>query len=137
MPAIIIMSIWAGLGYNMVILLAGLQGIPQELYDAAQIDGAGPIQTFWYVTIPMLSPVIFFVIVLSLISSFQVFSSAYVMTQGGPLNATLTIVYLIFNQGFRYFHMGYASALAFVLAAIILVLTLLQLRLQSRWIYYE
>jgi multiple sugar transport system permease protein len=137
MPAIIIMSIWAGLGYNMVILLAGLQGIPQELYDAAQIDGAGPIQTFWYVTIPMLSPVIFFVIVLSLISSFQVFSSAYVMTQGGPLNATLTIVYLIFNQGFRYFHMGYASALAFVLAAIILVLTLIQLRLQSRWIYYE
>lgn len=137
MPAIMVMSIWAGLGYNMVILLAGLQGIPQELYDAAQIDGAGPIQTFWYVTIPMLSPVIFFVIVLSLIGSFQVFSSAYVMTQGGPLNATLTVIYLIFNQGFRYFHMGYASALAFVLAAIILILTLIQLRLQSRWIYYE
>lgn len=137
MPSIIIMSIWAGLGYNMVILLAGLQGVPQELYDAAHIDGAGRIQTFWYVTIPMLSPVIFFVVVLSLISSFQVFSSAYVMTQGGPLNATLTIVYLIFNQGFRYFRMGYASALAFALATVILVLTLIQLRLQSRWIYYE
>jgi multiple sugar transport system permease protein len=137
MPAIIIMSIWAGLGYNMVILLAGLQGIPEELYDAAHIDGAGRVQTFWHITIPMLSPVIFFVLVLSLIGSFQVFSSAYVMTQGGPLNATLTIVYLIFNQGFRYFRMGYSSALAVVLALIILVLTLIQLRLQSRWIYYE
>jgi multiple sugar transport system permease protein len=137
MPAIIIMSIWAGLGYNMVILLAGLQGIPEELYDAAHIDGAGHVQTFWYITIPMLSPVIFFVVVLSLIGSFQVFSSAYVMTQGGPLNSTLTIVYLIFNQGFRYFRMGYSSALAVVLAVVILVLTLIQLRLQSRWIYYE
>lgn len=137
MPAIIIVSIWSGLGYNMVILLAGLQGIPQELYDAAHIDGAGRVQAFWYITIPMLSPVIFFVIVLSIIGSFQVFSSAYVMTQGGPLNSTLTMVYLIFNQGFRYFRMGYASAIAFVLAIIILVLTLIQLRLQSRWIYYE
>jgi multiple sugar transport system permease protein len=137
MPAIIVMSIWAGLGYNMVILLAGLQGIPEELYDAAHIDGATRVQAFWYITIPMLSPVIFFVVVLSLIGSFQVFSSAYVMTQGGPQNATLTIVFLIFNQGFRYFRMGYASALAVLLAIIILILTLIQLRLQSRWIYYE
>lgn len=137
MPAIMLMAIWAGLGYNMVILLAGLQDIPQELYDAARIDGAGNWQSFRYVTLPLLSPVIFFVVVLSLIGSFQVFGSAYVMTQGGPMNATLTIVYLIFNHAFRYFHMGYASALAYILAAIIFGLTLLQLKLQTLWVHYD
>lgn len=137
MPAIMIMSIWAGLGYNMVILLAGLQDIPQELYDAAKIDGASNWQSFRYVTIPLLSPVIFFVIVLSLIGSFQVFGSAYVMTQGGPMNTTLTIVYLIFNHAFRYFHMGFASALAYILAALIFGLTLAQIKLQGRWVHYD
>jgi len=137
MPAIIIMSIWHELGYNMVIMLAGLQGIPQELYEAAQIDGAGAWSSFLYITIPMLSPVIFFVTVLSLIGSFQVFGASYVMTKGGPLNSTLTLVYMIFREGFQYFDMGYASAIAYVLFLLILLFTLAQFNLQKFWVHYD
>jgi len=137
MPAIMIVSIWRGLGFNMVILLAGLQGVPQELYDAASIDGAGVRSRFLHVTLPMLSPIIFFVTVLSVISSFQVFDQTYVMTKGGPLNATTTVVFYIFRQAFEWFHMGYASALSYVLFAIILAFTLLQFRIQRSWVYYE
>jgi len=137
MPAVIIMSIWHGLGYNIVIFIAGLQSIPQDYYEAARIDGATAWQNFRHITIPLVSPVTFFVIILSLISSFQVFEQAYVMTQGGPVNATKTIVYYLYQTGFMNFHMGYASALAYVLFMVIVVLTLFQFSLQKRWVHYE
>ncbi|RIK41167.1 MAG: sugar ABC transporter permease [Chloroflexi bacterium] len=137
MPAIIIMSIWHGLGYSIVIFIAGLQSIPHDYYEAARIDGANSWQQFRYITIPLISPVTFFVIILSLISSFQVFEQAYVMTQGGPVNATKTIVYYLYQNGFMYFHMGYASALAYILFVIIVVITLLQFSLQKHWVHYE
>lgn len=137
MPSIMIVSIWRDLGFNMVIFLAGLQAVPQELHEAAAIDGAGSFERFRFVTLPMLSPTIFFVIVLSIIGSFKVFDQAYVMTQGGPLNATTTVVYYIFTQAFQWFHMGYAAALGYVLFAIILAFTLLQFKLQRSWVHYE
>lgn len=135
-PVFIIMSLW-GLGGTMVIFLAGLQGIPQSLYEAATIDGAGRWALFRHVTLPMLTPVIFFSIVMQIISSFQVFTSAYVMTGGGPLNATLFYVLYLWRNGWDYFRMGYASALAWVLFAIILVFTWLQLRMGKLWVFYE
>ena len=137
MPAIIIMSIWHGLGYNIVIFIAGLQGIPQDYYEAATVDGANSWHKFVSITIPLLSPVTFFVLTLSVINSFQVFAQAYVMTRGGPVNATKTIVYYLFQQGFENFHMGYASALAYVLFVIIVSLTLFQFWFQKRWVHYE
>lgn len=137
MPAVIIMSVWHGLGYNIVIFIAGLQSIPQDYYEAAHIDGANALQQFRHITVPLISPVTFFIIVLSLIGSFQVFEQAYVMTQGGPVNATKTIVYYLYQEGFMHFHMGYASTLAYVLFVIIVVLTLIQFALQRRWVHYE
>lgn len=137
MPAIIIMSIWHGLGYNIVIFIAGLQGIPQDYYEAATVDGANAWHKFFKITLPLLSPVTFFVITLSVINSFQVFAQAYVMTQGGPVNATKTIVYYLYQQGFMHFHMGYASALAYVLFVIIVGMTLFQFWFQRRWVHYE
>ena len=137
MPAIIIMSLWHGLGYNIIIFLAGLQSISVEYYEAARIDGAGPVRQFMHITVPLISPVTFFVVIMSMISSFQVFAQAYVMTQGGPVNATKTIVYFLYQHGFMYFHMGYASAVAYVLFIIILTITLLQFWLQRHWVHYE
>jgi multiple sugar transport system permease protein len=137
MPAIIIMTIWRSLGYNMVLFLAGLQGIPQEYYEAATIDGASRRHRFRYITIPLLSPTTFFVVVLTMIGSFQVFEATYVMTQGGPFFSTYTMVLYIFFQGFQWFRMGYASALAYVLFAMILIVTLVQLRLEKRLVHYE
>jgi multiple sugar transport system permease protein len=120
-----------------IILLAGLQGIPISLYEAARIDGAKWWHEFRYVTIPMLSPVLFFVIVISTISSFQIFTDVRVMTQGGPGTATFVFVYFIYQAAFEYGKMGYASALAWLLFVIILILTLLQLWGSRRWVYYE
>ncbi len=137
MPAIIIMAIWRGLGYNMLIYLAGLQGIPDVYYEAAEIDGAGGWAKFRNITLPLLTPTTFMLLILSLIGAFQVFEYTYVMTGGGPVYATLTIVLHIYNNAFRSFKMGYASALAYVLFAILLILTLIQLRLQKRWVHYE
>ena len=137
MPALILMSVWKGFGYNMVLFLAGLQGIPVSLYEAAMIDGANARQRFWSITLPLLSPVIFLAVVLTVISSFQVFDQAVVMTNGGPANATNTIVLYIYQNGFQYFHMGYASALAWVLFLVLLAITLGQLWLGKRWVYYE
>lgn len=136
MPGIIIMSLW-GVGGSMIIFLAGLQGIPQSLFDAAEIDGAGSLACFWHITIPMMTPTIFFSIVLGLIGALQMFTQAYVMTRGGPNNATLTYVMYIYNKGFNQFYFGYASALAWMLFVIILVLTLLILKSSSAWVYYE
>jgi len=137
MPAIIIMSIWRGLGYNMLLFLAGLQGIPKEFYEAAEIDGADAWQRFLHITFPLLSPTTFMITVLSIIGGFQVFEYSYVMTRGGPLYSTLTVVLLIYQRGFETFEMGYASAIAYVLFAIMLALTLIQFRMQSRWVHYE
>lgn len=137
MPAVILMSIWKGLGYNMVIFLAGLQGIPRHLYEAAAIDGATGWQRFWHITVPLLSPTTFFVTVVATIGSFQVFSQVYVMTRGGPAEATTTIVYYIYQKGFREFDMGYASALAWLLFAVVFVFTLVQFRLQRDWVTYD
>jgi multiple sugar transport system permease protein len=137
LPAIMIMSIWSGLGYNMILFLAGLQGIPQELYEAARIDGANRWALFRHVTVPLLSPTTFFILILSMISAFQLFDYAYIMTSGGPNYATLSIVLYIYQMAFQNFKMGYASALAYVLFVIIAVVTFIQFRLQRRWVHYE
>lgn len=136
MPALIIVGVWKGLGYNMVIFLAGLQGVPEDLYDAGQIDGANTVQRFLYITVPMISPTTFFVVVLSIIGSFQVFDTTYVMTQGGPANSTLTLAYWVYQNAFQYFHMGIAATEAYALFAVVLVFTLIQFWLQRRWVYY-
>lgn len=135
-PSFILMGLW-GTGNTMVIFLAGLQGIPQSLYEAAEIDGANGWQRFRAVTIPMLSPVILFNLVLGIIGSFQIFTSAYLLTNGGPQNSTLFTVLYLYRLGFEQFNMGLASALAWLLFAIILVFTLSQLRLSRAWVYYE
>ncbi|MGD2146034.1 MAG: sugar ABC transporter permease [Anaerolineae bacterium] len=136
LTALLLMSTW-GLGRSMVIYLASLRGVPKHLYEAAAIDGASPWQSFWRITLPMLTPTIFFNLVLSVISTFQTFTSAYVSTDGGPLDSTLFYVLYVFRQGFQFFNMGYASALAWVLFLIILLLTLLIVRSSDRWVYYE
>jgi multiple sugar transport system permease protein len=137
MPAIVIMSIWKGLGYNMVIYLAGLQGIPTTFYEAAEIDGATGWAKFRHITLPLLTPTTFFVLIMSFIGSFQVFEQAYIMTAGGPARATVTTVYYIYQNGFQWYKMGYASAVAWVLFALIMVLTMIQWRYQNRWVFYE
>ncbi|HEX5414390.1 MAG TPA: sugar ABC transporter permease [Chloroflexota bacterium] len=137
MPAVIIMAIWKHLGYNMIIYLAGLQGIPTTLYEAAAIDGAGRWSSFRNITIPLLAPTTFFILVISLIQSFQVFDLAFILTRGGPGDATNTVVMDIYNQAFQYFQMGYAAAIAWVLFAIIMLITLVQWRGQKRWVHYE
>ncbi|TCP29642.1 carbohydrate ABC transporter membrane protein 1 (CUT1 family) [Scopulibacillus darangshiensis] len=137
MLSIIIMSVWAGFGYNMVIFIAGLQGIPKTLYEAASIDGARKWTCFWKITLPMLSPTMFFAVIMTIISSFQVFDQAFIMTNGGPFNKTNTIVYYIYQNGFEFFKMGYASAIAWVLFAAIFVVTLVQMKMQKKWVHYE
>lgn len=135
MPAIIVMSVWKGLGYNMVILLAALQGVPRELYEAAGLDGAGPVRKFIHVTVPCISPVLFFVVIVALIGSFQVFDQVYVMTRDGrPADSTLTIVYLLYRHAFQYLDMGYASVIGATLFLITLAITAVQLAGQKRWV---
>lgn len=125
MPALILLAIWRGFGYAMVIFLAGLQNVPDELYEAARIDGAGAWRQFIYVTVPQLGPTFVFVGIITAIGFLQVFAEPYVMTpDGGPLNATLTIVMLMYREGFRWWNMGYAAAVAFILFALMLVATL-------------
>ena len=137
MPAVIIVSVWQGLGYPMVLFLAGLQNIRPELYEAAAIDGATGWSRFRHITLPLLSPMTFFVLIVSIIGSFQVFELVYVMTKAGPSNATNTLVYYIYQNGFMFYQMGYASAAAMVLFLIVLVATLIQYRLQDRWVHYD
>jgi len=136
MPAMVIMSTW-GVGGSMIIFLAGLQGVPQSLYDAASIDGAGNWGRFRFVTLPMMTPTLFFSVIMGLIGAWQMFSQSYIMTQGGPNNATLTAVLLIYRKAFEQFKLGYASALAWVLFVIILVFSLLVIRSSTAWVYYE
>ena len=137
MPALIIVSVWKLIGYNMVIFLSSLSGISQSMFEAANIDGATPFQTFKNVTIPLLSPSIFFVVIITAISSFQVFDLIYLMTQGGPLDSTNVLVYAIYKNAFEYFNVGKASAIAYVLFFIILVLTLVQWSLRKMLVYNE
>lgn len=135
-PAFIIMSFWT-IGGQMVILLAGLKGIPATLYEAAHIDGAGSWATFWNITLPMLSPAIFFNLILAIIGAFQVFTQSYIITSGGPENSTLFYVLYLYRMAFENFRMGYASAMAWILFLIILAFTYLQFRLSDRWVFYE
>ena len=136
MPSIILASAWKDVGYVMVIFLAGLQAIPDEYYEAAAIDGAGRWSRFRHITLPLLSPATFMVIVISLINNFQVFDQVWVMTGGGPAGSTTVVVQQIVQNAFEYGRMGYASAMSWVLFAIILVITAVQLRLQKRWVVY-
>ena len=130
MPAIIIMAVWKNFGYNMLIFIAGLQNIPDDLYEAAHLDGASWWQQFKEITIPMLKPTTVFVVMLTIIGYFQLFAEPYIMTQGGPLNSTTSIVLLMYEQGFRWWSIGYAAAIAFVLFIIIVIFTVIQMILQ-------
>jgi multiple sugar transport system permease protein len=132
MPALILMAVWKNFGYNMIIFIAGLQNIPASLYEAASIDGAGPVQQFFRITLPMLAPTTLFISIITMIGYFQFFAEPYVMTLGGPLNSTLSIVLLMYQQGFRWWNMGYSAALAFVLFAMILLVSFIQTRLQKQ-----
>src|SRR5690606_37258027 len=129
-PALVAMAVWKNFGFNLVIFLAGLQGIPERLYEAARIDGAGAWRQFRHVTLPMLAPTFLSVTLSTSIGYLQLFAEPYVMTQGGPSNATLSIVLLMFREGFRWWNLGYAAAIAFVLFALILLVSALQLRLR-------
>jgi len=135
-PGFILMGLW-GAGGAMLLYLAGLQSIPTQLYEAAEIDGAGSWAKFWRITLPMLTPTIFFNLIMSIIGAFQVFTQIYVMTQGGPNNATLTIVFYLYRLAFINLQFGYASALAWVLFFIILFFTMLVFRSSAAWVYYE
>jgi len=128
MIALIIMGVWKTVGINMVLFSAGLQGIPDNFYEAADIDGAGRWAKFWHITVPMLSPTTFFIMIMSMISSFQVFDIVYVLTSGGPLGATKVIVFYMYEYAFKFFEMGYASAVAYIFFAILAILTLLQVK---------
>jgi multiple sugar transport system permease protein len=135
LPALLLMSFW-GWGRSMVVFLSGLVAIPDPVYEAAAIDGAGKWARFWHITLPLISPILFFNLILSVISTFQTFTNAFVATNGGPLDSTLFLVLYIYRQAFEYRQMGYASALAWVLFIIILILTLLLVRSQRFWVFY-
>lgn len=134
--AIMIVAVWKQAGYYMVIFLSGLQAIPKQLYESAQIDGANSVVRFFKITLPMLSPTTFMVLILSIIGSFQVFDLVSIMTDGGPGRATNVLVYRIYQEGFEYSKMGYASAIAYFLFLIIFVITLIQFRGQQKWVTY-
>jgi len=134
--AFVVMSLW-GIGANVVIYLAGLQGVPVSLHEAATIDGAGSWIRFWKITFPLITPVILFTMIMGVIGSFQTFTQAYIMTGGGPANATLFFLLYLYKNAFNWFEMGYASALAWLLFMIILILTLIMWTTSARWVYYE
>lgn len=132
MPSIILMSVWAGVGFSMVVYLAALQAVPEELYDAAKVDGAGAWTRLRHVTIPMLRPATLFLMVMGIIGSFQIFTQIFIMTQGGPVDRTTTMMFYIYEAAFKFYEMGYASTLAYALFAMLFVFTLMQLRLYRK-----
>lgn len=138
-PSLVMMDLWASVGGSMIIFLAGLKSVPRQLYEAAEIDGASSVRKTWHVTVPMITPSIFYNLVLGLIYSLQVFTTAYVVSggQGGPDNSTMFYGLLLYTNAFRYFDFGYASAMAWILFVCIFVLTLIVFRTSSRWVYYE
>lgn len=137
MPAIVLVSVWKDMGFFGLILLSGIIGINKSYYEAAEIDGAGAVTRFFKITLPLLTPAIFYVLVVSLINSFQLFPQIMIMTDGGPNGATQVMVERIYKYGFRYFEMGYASAFSWILFVIIMLCTALQLRGQKRWVNYD
>jgi multiple sugar transport system permease protein len=138
LPSLVAIALWTGIGGNrMMIFLAGLQGVSQELYDAADIDGAGTLQRFRHITLPMISPTMFFNLVLGVIAALKVFTVAFIATQGGPAYATWFVALHIYTQAFKYLEMGYASALAWLFTLVLIALTVVQFRLSRRWVYYE
>jgi multiple sugar transport system permease protein len=137
MPAVVLLSIWQGFGYNMLVFSAALDAVPSSLTEAATIDGAGPSARFFRIILPLITPSIFFAVVLTLISSFQVFTQAYVLTGGGPGNATTTMVVYLYEQGFQFYKLGLASAIAWILFVIILFITIVQFIGQKRWVHYD
>ncbi|MBF8376309.1 sugar ABC transporter permease [Alicyclobacillus mali] len=137
LPCVAAVNVWQWTGYNMLFFLAGLQSIPSHLYEAANIDGAGRFRKFFSITLPLLRPTLLFVLITSVIGSFQVFDTVYVMTQGGPGTATNVYNYYIFQQGFQFFHMGYAAALSVILFVVILLVTLIQFRFVGRGTTYD
>ncbi len=137
LPAIIIVDLWKTIGFTFILLLAGLQGVPDHLHEAAKIDGAGSMRRFWDITIPMLSPTLFMTAIITFIGAFQIFEPMFIMTRGGPLDRTVSIVMEIYETGFRRFEMGYASAMAIGVFLVILVVTLIQMRIARYWVFYE
>ncbi len=137
LPSIIMLDVWKNIGFYIILFLAGLQNIPRQLYEAAKIDGVNGWQSFCYITLPILSPTIFFAIVIGLIGAFQLFDSVSVMTSGGPGDATRTVVLYIYEMGFRYMEMGYAVTVSMVLLQIILVLTYFQFKIGRKWVFYQ
>lgn len=135
-PSVILLSLW-GTGAATVLLLAAMKGIPRELYEAAELDGAGAVQQFWRITVPQVTPVLFFNLILGMIGSFRVFGQVYIMTGGGPDNASQMIVPLLFSEAFEFYHMGYASAIAWLLFLIVLVFTIIAFRTSRMWVFYE
>jgi multiple sugar transport system permease protein len=135
--SIVLMQVWKSVGFNFILFVAGLQNIPRHLYEAAAIDGAGRWASFRHVTLPMLSSTTFFALVISMINGFQIFDSPFIMTQGGPGDASRTVVMYIYENGFRFFKMGYASTIALTLFVVILALTLVQFRLSRTWVHYQ
>lgn len=136
-PSILVLHTWHSTGFNFVVFVAGLQSIPLHLYEAAAIDGAGPVARFRFITLPMLSPTLFFLMVMGAIGALQTFDTPLILTQGGPGDASRTIAMYIYEHGFQFLRMGYASALALTLFVLVLLLTLLQFRLAGRWVYYR
>jgi multiple sugar transport system permease protein len=136
MPAVIIVAVWQGVGYPMVILISGLQGIDATLYEAASLDRASTWRQFWSITLPMLTPQLFFVLITQFIASFQIFAIIFVMTKGGPGNATNVIIYYLYQNAFTFGRLGYASAMAWFLFLVIGLVTFVQWRLQKRWVFY-
>jgi multiple sugar transport system permease protein len=137
MPAIILTSVWKDIGFIMVLFLASLQNVPHEYYEAAALDGANAWAKFRYITLPLLSPTVFFTLIISLINSFQVFDQVWIMTQGGPAGSTSVLVEQIVNNSFRYGRMGYAATLSWVLFLIVFGVTIFQTRMQKNWVSYE
>jgi multiple sugar transport system permease protein len=135
--AVVILTLWKNVGFSTIIFLAGLQAIPRDLYDAASIDGANDWQRFWAITLPLLSPTTFFVLIILCIGAFQLFGESFILTRGGPGYATMTIVQYIYQSAFEFFRMGRASAIAWILFAVIFCFTLIQFYFQRRWVYYE
>ena len=136
LPAIVSLSVWQ-MGQTMMIFLAGLQEIPSDLVEAAEIDGAGPVRRFFHVTLPMLTPTIYFNLIVGIIASFQVFAAVFIMTKGGPVNATLVYVMYLYRRGIQFLEMGYASAMALVLVLIVLALTIVIMKTSDRWVTYD
>ncbi len=135
--SVILIEVWKNIGFYMIVCLAGLQNIPRQLYEAAEIDGAGGLQRFLYITFPLLTPTIFFLIIIGLINAFQIFDMPFVLTRGGPGEATRTVVMYIYETGFRFFNMGYAATVSLLLFILIAALTLIQFRVSKGWVFYR